>query len=386
MEKFATPAAVEFWDQASHWLDRYTGHTRSAAEKEVRRFVLWCDFQSYDPRQAASPQAQQYLDFLRNPEPAEQWVGQSVPRLLSGGSHNPRWKPFAGPLAPASIRLARTHLNGLYGYLLAEGVTPRNPFHATRVHAEVRRRDLQVEKSLSAAAVAHLMRFLATMPGHTLRQARKKAFYQLLMQLFLATGLRRFEVGLLARAHVHRTQDGLWLRVQGKGNVLADVPLPEQILLALDRYEVASRALGQDMGPDRFLLPGRKGQAKSGSGVYRLVRRILEAAAETAEPDVAAELSRATPHWMRHTYAQRLVDAGAPLDVVRDNLRHASLATTSKYLRSSRVRRQAETITRAGAMWEATAQQGQRKTTEELGRLEEDVALLSGMPGTGHRK
>lgn len=386
METFSTQTAFEFWDQANHWLRRYTGHTRSAAEKEVRRFVLWCDAQDYDPGQAASPQAQNYLEFLSNPEPAEQWVGRAVPRLMGDGSVNPTWKPFAGPLAAASIRLARTHLNGLYGYLLAEGVTPRNPFHATRVHAEVRRRDLQVEKSLSSAAVAHLMRFLATMPGHTLRQARKKAFYQLLMQLFLATGLRRFEVGLLARAHVHRTQDGLWLRVQGKGNVLADVPLPEQILLALDRYEVASRALGNTVGPDGFLLPGRGGQARSGSGVYRLVRRILEAAAQNAEPDVAAELSRATPHWMRHTYAQRLVDAGAPLDVVRDNLRHASLATTSKYLRSSRVRRQAETITRTGAMWEDPKPAEQRKTTEELGRLEEDVVLLSGVPGTGHRR
>ena len=356
MELFATSASIEFWKQAEHWLGRYTRHTREAAEKEVRRFVLWCDSLAYDPKVAASPQAQQYLDFLFDPQPAEQWVGRVSPRLLRNGSLNPAWRPFAGPLAASSVRLARTHLNGLYTYLLAEGVVLRNPFHATRVHGEVRTRELQVEKSLSAPAVGHLLRYLSTMPGHTLRQARKKAFYQLLIQLFLTTGLRRFEIGLLERGHVHRTNDGLWLRVQGKGNVLADVPLPDQILLALDRYQVASRALGQGQGQDSFLLPGRNGQARSGSGVYRLIRRILDAAAETAEPEIAAELKQATPHWMRHTYAQRLVDAGAPLDVVRDNMRHASLATTSKYLRSSRARRQAETVARAGEILDGADQ------------------------------
>jgi integrase len=387
MEDSFTAGASQFDRHATHWLSRYSGHTRDAAEKEVRRFALWCAALGYDPLAVASPQAQQYLEFLRDPQPAEHWVGRAALRLLTDGSPNPAWRPFAGPLAASSIRLARSHLNGLFGYLRAEGIAERNPFHATRVLAQLRRRETHVEKSLTAEAVTHLMRFLANLPGHTARQARKKAFYQLLIELFLATGVRRFEVGTLSRADLQRGADGIWLRVHGKGNVLADIPVPEQLLTALERYDAACRALGLPVEADGPLLPGRAGQ-RSGSGVYRLVRSILQAAAQTAPPEVGDELQRATPHWMRHTYAQRLVDAGVPLDVVRDNLRHASLATTSKYLRSSRARRQTETVGRAGGLWHASPSPDKTKTTERLGRLEEsgDELPSASVPDTAHRR
>lgn len=46
-------------------------------------------------------------------------------------------------------------------------------------------------------------------------------------------------------------------------------------------------------------------------------------------PATADKLRRATPHWMRHTHATHALDGGAELKSVRDNLRHASIATTS---------------------------------------------------------
>jgi site-specific recombinase XerD len=51
------------------------------------------------------------------------------------------------------------------------------------------------------------------------------------------------------------------------------------------------------------------------------------------------KLRRATPHWTRHTDAPRLLDGGAELTTVRDNLRHSSLATTSMYLHADDARR-----------------------------------------------
>ena len=42
---------------------------------------------------------------------------------------------------------------------------------------------------------------------------------------------------------------------------------------------------------------------------------------------------------MRHTHATHLLDSGADLAAVRDNLRHASITTTSVYLHSDDVRR-----------------------------------------------
>ena len=42
---------------------------------------------------------------------------------------------------------------------------------------------------------------------------------------------------------------------------------------------------------------------------------------------------------MRHTHATHALQRGAELTTVRDNLRHASLSTTSMYLHSDDVRR-----------------------------------------------
>jgi len=58
-----------------------------------------------------------------------------------------------------------------------------------------------------------------------------------------------------------------------------------------------------------------------------------------ANPSLAEKLRRATPHWMRHTHATHALQRGAELTTVRDNLRHASLSTTSMYLHSDDLRR-----------------------------------------------
>ncbi|EDU12132.1 phage integrase [Burkholderia pseudomallei 1655] len=48
---------------------------------------------------------------------------------------------------------------------------------------------------------------------------------------------------------------------------------------------------------------------------------------------------RASPHWMRHTHAAHALARGAEPTTVRDNLRHASIATTSIYLQGDEVKR-----------------------------------------------
>ena len=57
------------------------------------------------------------------------------------------------------------------------------------------------------------------------------------------------------------------------------------------------------------------------------------------QPALAEKLRQATPHWTRHTHATHLLEGGAELTTVRDNLRHASLATTSIYLHADDARR-----------------------------------------------
>jgi site-specific recombinase XerD len=72
------------------------------------------------------------------------------------------------------------------------------------------------------------------------------------------------------------------------------------------------------------------------------MRRFFQQAAdaiETDSPATANKLRRASPHWTRHSHASHALARGAELTSVRDNLRHASIATTSVYLHSDEVKR-----------------------------------------------
>jgi len=62
--------------------------------------------------------------------------------------------------------------------------------------------------------------------------------------------------------------------------------------------------------------------------LFRLAADIIEG----VRPGLAEKLRRATPHWMRHTDATHALAKGVGLSAVRDNLRHASISTTSIYL------------------------------------------------------
>ena len=70
---------------------------------------------------------------------------------------------------------------------------------------------------------------------------------------------------------------------------------------------------------------------------------------EDGSPAFAEKLRRATPHWTRHTHATHLLDGGAELTSVRDNLRHSSLATTSMYLHADDERRAKQVADRFAA-------------------------------------
>lgn len=72
------------------------------------------------------------------------------------------------------------------------------------------------------------------------------------------------------------------------------------------------------------------------------MRRFFRCAAQVIEKDhpaLAEKLRQATPNWMRHTHATHALAKGVELSAVRDNLRHASISTTSIYLHADDVKR-----------------------------------------------
>lgn len=159
-------------------------------------------------------------------------------------------------------------------------------------------------------------------------------------------GLRAAELvgvtlgGIETGAHGER-----WLHLSGKGAKGGKVVLPPLARFALDQY-LGQRGL--PVSPDRWPadtpLISHLGTT-AGITTPRLreiLRRFFHTAAdaiETDHPPLARKLRRATPHWMRHTHATHALANGATLTTVRDNLRHASITTTSIYLDHDDVQR-----------------------------------------------
>ncbi|HND99761.1 MAG TPA: site-specific integrase, partial [Plasticicumulans sp.] len=96
---------------------------------------------------------------------------------------------------------------------------------------------------------------------------------------------------------------------------------------------------GFDVQQGALLVPWKRAGERAAAGVseavvYRLVKAALADAGRVlaAEfPADAALLARASPHWLRHSYATLTANADVPLELVRDQLGHASLDTTLLY-------------------------------------------------------
>ncbi len=163
-----------------------------------------------------------------------------------------------------------------------------------------------------------------------------------------ATGLRASELVGATLGGIEIDPHGdHWLHLVGKGAKAGKVALPPLARTALDRYLVER---GLPVTPARWNpntpLIGGLGQDSAngitGTRLWGVLRRFFTQIADLIQADspaAAEKLRQASPHWMRHTHATHALARGAELTTVRDNLRHASISTTSIYLHGDEVKR-----------------------------------------------
>ena len=180
--------------------------------------------------------------------------------------------------------------------------------------------------------------------------AREVAHYQrskFLISFLYLTGLRRSEIAQASTADLVQRRGQWWLQVSGKGHTGLPVPVAQDALQALQTYRIS---LGRSPWPNPHQpepllmdLYG-KGRQLTSKAVHQIVTALFDSAAKACpDPEQARLLQSATTHWLRHTAATHQLDAGIPLLVVRDNLRHASVQTTERYLHVEPDRQHAQT-------------------------------------------
>lgn len=121
------------------------------------------------------------------------------------------------------------------------------------------------------------------------------------------------------------------LRVLGKGDKVREVRCSTAVVDALDAY-LADRAAKDgvrvaQLDPDAPMFPSAAGGALSQQAVMRTVQRLAKAAG-------IADAHQLTPHVLRHTCVTLMLDAGVPIERVKEQVGHESITTTLRYDRS----------------------------------------------------
>ena len=304
---------------------------------------MWCVLQQ---RRALSDLSHEdllvYQHFLAHPEPAERWVmapGQKPPRS------SPAWRPFAGPLSSASQRQALSILNSMFNWLVEAGYLAGNPLALSRRKA--RTRAPRVSRFLPQQHWQEVKATIEQMPTATVREKAHAARCRWMFSVLYLGGLRVTELCQAGMCDVfsRRSADGKerwWLEVTGKGEKTRLVPATEELMHELMRYRESAglSPLPTSADSNPLLLP-LIGPAKpmARSAVHEIVKEVVRATAKRlracgpAFEEAAAHIEHASTHWLRHTAGSHLSDA-ADLKVVRDNLGHANISTTSIYVHS----------------------------------------------------
>jgi len=131
---------------------------------------------------------------------------------------------------------------------------------------------------------------------------------RLIIYMLYGLGLRISELASLEVANIQEK----WVRVEGKGKKVREVPLLPNIHRLLVKY------LAQE-NPQKYLFEKGKSPLNSAQLRYRLMK-----------PFRALGL-KATPHQLRHSFASHLLNYGARIADVSKLLGHATMATTQIY-------------------------------------------------------
>jgi site-specific recombinase XerD len=340
-----TLSADNDYEAVQAWLALHESRaTKRAYRKEAERLILWAVVERGRALSSLTTEdATAYRGFLRNPTPRSRWVGPSQTRFSS------EWRPFAAGLSARSTAYALSVIAAMFRWLIEQRYVVANPFSGIKVRGSTRSTPTEEGRVFSEgewAIIRAVANGLEWSYGWKLAAAQRLRF---VLDFAYATGLRSSEFvgGTLGQIETDAQGDH-WLKLVGKGSKAGKVALPPLARVALDHYLMqrgvpTTPALWKSSTPLIADLQTGNGQDRiTSTRLWNVTKRFFMTtsdAIESESPKTADKLRRASPHWMRHTHATHALARGAELTTVRDNLRHASVSTTSVYLHTDQAKR-----------------------------------------------
>ena len=324
----------------SQWLSEFQGspQTLRAYRREAERLLLWLAYQERGLAGLRRQDLDAFEDFLESPTPRQLWIGPPRPRSAAD------WRPFRGPLSPASRRQSLVILQGMFAWLVEAGWLAHNPFRLMRdKRRRLDNRQTGIERYLERPLWEWFWHWLVR-PLNEQASARERFIWQRRRMIFGFAYLVAPRISEMADAEMgdfFQREGRWWWRVVGKGAKNARIPVPEDMLKLLREWRLHLK-LPADPQPEEGggvlrALDGKK--ALGHNQLYRLIRETFtqagDALAQEAGSDAARQVARlraATPHWLRHTALTHQAQAGVELRYLASTARHARLDTTAQYL------------------------------------------------------
>lgn len=336
------------------WLDTKSGNqnTQRAYQKEAERMLMWSILERGKALSNLSVEDcvayRNWLSALGRTEQGD-WpyrLAQAVWLGEKGVSrHDSEWRPFDGALSVKSVQFAITITNSLFEWLVRVQYCIFNPWSGVSKKAIIKQvasetaPEVEFTRAFTDGQWNYLMQYLGERPNTDVSTRLK-----FVLPFAQATGLRISElvdstVGLIYTMPLTEGIGVRWmLKVLGKGGKWRAVPLPSDIVLAMQAYFEA-RGLNRniiDNPPETPLIASLTEEAtittsalsKSVSGLFKELAEALSGQGKAIE---AKAFSGATVHWLRHTCGSHLAQSGVPINVIQRLLGHSNLQTTSIY-------------------------------------------------------
>ena len=330
------------------------GPTFRAYRKEAERFLLWAILEKKKPFSSFSlADCLDYRNFLNGlgRETPLLWDQQfSIPQAdwqapRSLPRRSTLWRPFEGKLSNLSQKYALGVLSTLCEFLVKIQYLDSNPFVGLTLITDTKNK-IHTANTLRKADIVAIKEYLDPRQ----RDAKYRRI-NLLLLLSYSTGLRMAELCGLTRGNFNRfirledDQERWQITVVGKGDKEREIEVSPSFIDKLEEHFYLNGLGGFDsLKPETPIISTLEDSKKAlgRDRIYTVLTDFFNEVADSLGSDnveVSKRLKKASTHWMRHTFANAALESGMSLEVLKDLLGHASLATTSIYVQTERDRR-----------------------------------------------
>ena len=348
-------AAVDDFEAINAWIAKKGNqrpHTARNYRTQAERLLLWAVLEKGRALSSLTIEdCTEYRDFLYALDGKQDWRWRIPCKAWIGKRNTPRWhedwRPFAGPLSPASQKQALTVVSALFEYLARNRYLDFNPWKEVDQMPVADRRRLKTDHALTPKQWQFVIQ-------HLEERARDERYYRLRFILWFAigTGLRIEELVEARAGQIDSdgSGDDYEITVIGKGTKERRTTFPNGLMPILADY-MEHRGLGRDANnwsasePLIATLATKSNENRRAIATATLHQILTGYFARVAE-DIDAEdtkaadrLKSATTHWMRHTFGTMNANRNTPVQLIQAALGHADVGTTGIYLAAERRQR-----------------------------------------------